>query len=74
MQNKENTVFTFSNFVVDAERRVLLKQGEVVNLNSKAFDLLLVLVENHGRLLTKNALLETVWKNQFVEENNLTVH
>lgn len=73
MQPKEKTLFTFNNFAVDAERRLLLKQGEVVNLNSKAFDLLLVLIKNRGRILSKNDLLDKVWEGQFVEENNLTV-
>ncbi len=74
MESKENKTFKFDGFEVDADRRLLLKQGIAVTLNSKTFDLLWVLLENHGKILTKNELLETVWAEQFVEENNLTVH
>lgn len=66
--------FSFAEFEVDAARRRLLKSGQAVALNSKAFDLLLTLIENRGEILSKNELLERVWANQFVEENNLTVH
>ncbi len=74
MQSKENQTFKFNDFEVDADRRLLFKEGNVVNLNPKAFDLLLVLIENRGKIVTKDELLETVWAGQFVEENNLTVH
>lgn len=43
-------------------------------LSPKAFDLLLALVENNGKLLSKDDLFEIVWKNQIVEESNLTVN
>ncbi len=66
--------FYFDEFEIDAARRVLLKDGKSVALKPKAFDLLLVLVENHGAVLSKNELLDAVWANQFVEEKNLTVH
>src|SRR5437762_10376217 len=55
-------------------RRQLLRQGEVVPLYSKAFDLLLVMVQNGGRDLTKDELLDTVWPGQMLEEANLTVN
>lgn len=69
-----NKGFCFGEFEIDADHRLLLKRGEAVPLNSKTFDLLLTLAENHGRVLSKNDLLDKVWENQFVEENNLTVH
>ena len=74
MENVENKTVSFGDFELDEDRRLLVKRGEPVNLNPKTFDLLLVLLSNHGKLLTKNELLDTVWKGSFVEENNLTVH
>lgn len=74
MEKTTAKIITFDDFEIDAERRLLLKNGEAVALNAKAFDLLLTLVERRGEILSKNELLETVWKHQFVEENNLTVH
>jgi DNA-binding winged helix-turn-helix (wHTH) protein len=64
--------FTFDNFEVDPANRILLRDGEAVALNGKASDILLALVENPGRLLEKDELLETVWPGDFVEEGNLT--
>ncbi len=66
--------FSFAEFEVDAAKRRLVKSGQTVALNPKAFDLLLALIENRGQVVRKEELLETVWANQFVEENNLTVH
>jgi len=51
--------------------RLLSIDGKNAELGARAFDLLLVLVENHGRLVTKATLLERVWPRLFVDENNL---
>ncbi|HLM62157.1 MAG TPA: winged helix-turn-helix domain-containing protein, partial [Pyrinomonadaceae bacterium] len=74
MENKTKNSFSFGEFVIDPSRRLLFKRGEIVSLNPKALDLLLTLLENRGRVVSKNELLDKVWENQFVEENNLTVH
>ncbi len=52
------------------ERR-LCAEGQPVEIGARAFDLLLVLVENHGRLVTKATLLDRVWPRLVVDENNL---
>lgn len=49
------------------------KNGKSLLLKAKTFDLLVILVENRDRILTKDEILEKVWAGQFVEENNLTV-
>ena len=66
--------YSFADFEIDAARRVLNRNGEPVALKSKAFDLLLTLVERQGEILSKDELLSKVWDGQFVEEGNLTVH
>lgn len=73
METLTKQTFTFADFELDAAKRLLLKQGKPVALNSKTFDLLLTMVENRGQVLSKEDLLNKVWANQFVEENNLTV-
>ncbi len=73
MQTVSEKTFSFGDFELSSAKRTLLKQGETISLNSKTFDLLLTLVENHGQILSKNELLDKVWEGQFVEENNLTV-
>ena len=65
--------FRFAEFELDGTKRLLLRDGQSVALNSKTFDLLLTLVENRGEVLGREELLEKVWNGQFVEEGNLTV-
>ncbi len=74
MEALTKKIYVFGEFKLDGRRRLLLKGGRAVALNSNAFDLLSVLVENGGLVLSKDQLLEAVWPGQFVEENNLTVH
>src|SRR5687767_2855531 len=74
MQSLSPRIYRFNDFELDALKRQLLRRGQPVTLQPKAFDLLLVLVENGGRLLTKDDLLNRVWPDQIVEESNLTVH
>ena len=57
--------------MIDVQERVFERDSEPVLLTPKAFDLLAVLVEHLGRLLTKEELLRTVWPDAFVEESNL---
>ena len=63
----------FAGFELDTAHRRLLREGEPVALNAKAFDLLVFLAENVGRVVTKDEILDAVWNGQFVEEANLTV-
>jgi DNA-binding winged helix-turn-helix (wHTH) protein len=65
--------FSFGDFELDVAKRLLFRQGTPVSLNAKTFDLLLVLVEHHGQILSKKELLEKVWVGQIVEESNLAV-
>src|SRR5688572_7714660 len=74
MIDQTNTALSFGDFQIDRDRRLLLRHGEVVPLQAKAFDVLTLLVQKRGEVLSKNELMDTVWENQFVEENNLTVH
>jgi DNA-binding winged helix-turn-helix (wHTH) protein len=53
---------------------LLLSQESPVPLTPKAFDVLLVLVQNGKRLTTKEELMQKVWPDSFVEEANLTVN
>jgi serine/threonine-protein kinase len=66
-------IYVFDEFQIDAQKRLLWRAGRTVPLTSKAFDLLLALVENHGREITKQELMERIWADQIVEEGNLTV-
>lgn len=64
-------LYEFGSFRLDARERLLLRNGEVVSITPKAFDLLLALLQQSGRLVEKEALLKAVWPDTVVEENNL---
>lgn len=68
------TGYEFEDFVVNSTERVILKDGENIEVSSKTFDVLIALVEKYGETVTKDELLETVWSGSFVEEKNITVH
>ena len=61
----------FGPFSIDVEERVLRRDGRPVPLTPKAFDVLAALVEQPGRLISKEELLQKVWPDTFVEESNL---
>ncbi len=64
-------LFRFGDFVLDGSQRRLLRSGEDVYLPPKTFELLLHLLQNRGRVLTKDELLEAVWPDVNVVENTL---
>lgn len=66
--------FEFEDFRVEVEERRLLHKHNTITLTSKAFDILLALVQNSGQTVAKNDLMETVWEGTFVEEGNLNRH
>ncbi len=58
-------------FELQARERRLLVDGTAVDVGARAFDLLLVLADAPGQLLTKNELMDRVWPGLVVVENNL---
>jgi eukaryotic-like serine/threonine-protein kinase len=63
--------YRFGPFQLDVRERRLSRGADVIPLRLKVFDTLRVLVENAGRLVTKDELLTAVWPDTTVEENNL---
>jgi DNA-binding winged helix-turn-helix (wHTH) protein/alpha-beta hydrolase superfamily lysophospholipase len=63
--------YVFGPFRMDGGARVLTRGGEIVSLTPKAVDTLFVLVERAGHVVTREALIERVWPDAFVEPNNL---
>lgn len=72
MSQTGRELLRFGPFTLDAGERLLWRGGEIVPLTPKAFDLLAVLVQNPGRVLSKAELIERVWPDAFVEEANLS--
>jgi DNA-binding winged helix-turn-helix (wHTH) protein len=63
----------FGRFRLLPHRRELRADGVAVELGSRAFDILIVLIEARGALVTKDEFLNRVWPDTVVEENNLVV-
>ncbi len=63
--------YEFGLFRADVTERILFKEGREVPLTPKVFDTLVVLLENRGHVLTKKELMQKIWPDSFVEENNL---
>lgn len=71
MNSQPQQRYEFGPFRLDTAEHSLLRDGQVVPLEPRVFDLLRVLVQNDGRLLQKEELLKEVWPGTFVEEGNL---
>src|SRR5216684_8441856 len=65
-------LYEFGAFRLDPSERILVSHGKRIPLPPRAFDTLVILVQRSGRVLTKDELIETIWPDTFVEENNLT--
>jgi pimeloyl-ACP methyl ester carboxylesterase/DNA-binding winged helix-turn-helix (wHTH) protein len=63
--------YLFGNYVLDVDERRLLRDNEEIRLRGKLFDTLCLLVENAGKLVRKDAFMESVWPDSVVEDNNL---
>ena len=72
MANHYNLKYEFGPFMLDLNKRVLTREGEMIPLAPKATELLIILVLNASELIEKDDLLKEVWPNTFVEEANLT--
>src|SRR5919198_2201378 len=66
-----NQIYEFGPFRLEVGERRLLREGRSVRLRAKVFDTLRVLVEQQGRLIGKEELMQTIWPDSIVEENNL---
>ena len=72
MSQQPKFVYEFGPFCLDTEERVLLHDGKPVPLKPKVYETLLALVRNSKHVIEKEKLMQEVWPNTFVEENNLT--
>lgn len=68
---KKKRFFEFGEFQLDVRERSLLRNGDAVPLTPKAFDTLVILVENAGSLVEKDEMMRAVWPDSFVEEIGL---
>jgi eukaryotic-like serine/threonine-protein kinase len=71
MSVKTGEIFQFGEFQIDARSRTLRRKTANVTLNFRSFDMLLYLVQNPGRVLTRDELLKNAWPDAFVDEHSL---
>ncbi|WP_325553407.1 winged helix-turn-helix domain-containing protein [Hypericibacter adhaerens] len=64
----------FGDHVLDPDRRELTRGGETIAVGPQVFDLLMYLLRNRDRVVTKDDLIETVWGGRIVSESTLTSH
>ena len=69
---KPKELYEFGPFRVDPEKEVLQRDGNLIPLQPKTFQVLLVLVRHNQEVVTKDDLMKTVWPDTFVEEANLS--
>ncbi|MEZ0535857.1 response regulator transcription factor [Caldicellulosiruptoraceae bacterium PP1] len=67
--SKNKNIVFFDDIMIDFDNRVVKKQGENLNLSLKEFELLKLLIENKGRVLDRNFILETIWGYEFDGDN-----
>jgi TolB-like protein/Flp pilus assembly protein TadD len=70
-KNRERIFYEFGPFRLDVREQLLRRDGELVPLTPKLFDILLVLILNSGHILTKDEMIKMVWSDTAVEESNL---
>ena len=66
--------FSFENYCLDADRRELKRDAELVAVGPKVFDLLLFLLQHREHVVTRDDLLQAVWGGRIVSESTLTSH
>jgi Tol biopolymer transport system component/DNA-binding winged helix-turn-helix (wHTH) protein len=72
MLKRTKQLYEFGPFRLDVDERLLMRDGRLTPMPPKVFDTLLVLVENSGRVVSKDELMQSLWPDTFVEESNLT--
>lgn len=65
-------LYSFGNFTLDGDRSELLQDGVKIRLRRQSFDVLRYLVERHGQLVTKDALMTAIWGDTIVTDDSLT--
>src|SRR6186713_419923 len=65
-------LYKFGQFTYDTREDVLRRDDTPVSLTPKMYELLAVLLTNHGRIVSKDELMKAVWAGSFVEEGNLS--
>ena len=64
--------YSFAEFVIDLNQQELRRLGEAVHIEPQVFDLIVHLVRNHDRIVSKDELIETIWNGRIISEAALS--
>ncbi len=67
-------IYVCRDWLINTDERRIVKDGEYLDLTPKSFDVIQLLIERRGSVVTKDDILGIVWHGSFVEEGNLPVH
>ncbi len=73
-ETRVESVICFASFRLYPTQRILTEDGKPLRVGGRALDILITLVERQGEVVGKRELMERVWPNTFVEDDNLKVH
>ncbi|MEP6901594.1 MAG: winged helix-turn-helix domain-containing protein [Actinomycetota bacterium] len=71
MLNGSKHLYEFENFRLDADNPGLWCEGKLISVPPKVLETLILLVERNGEIVSRDELLEKIWKETFVEEGNI---
>lgn len=75
-ENKKESEIKIQNLVIDTDKSVVYSNGKEIELTALEYKILLFIVENRGKLVTRGQILASIWdnNNNFVNDNTLTVY
>ena len=65
-------IYCFEDFELDTRQHVLRCNGEEIKVEPQVFDLLVLLVENHDRLVTKDEIIDSIWQGRAISETAIS--
>ncbi|VAW38209.1 Adenylate cyclase [hydrothermal vent metagenome] len=65
-------IYTFKNFTINTDNFQLLKNDESLSIEPQVFNIILYLVENQDRVISRNELLEAIWKDKIVSDSSIS--
>jgi Tol biopolymer transport system component/DNA-binding winged helix-turn-helix (wHTH) protein len=74
VSEQKQDIYAFHNFQLDIGKGILFRENQPVTLQWKTFELLCTLVRSNGNLVTRDELMNQLWADTFVEDNNLSQH
>lgn len=74
MNPTNTTIYSFGDFRLDPKKMVLWRHGEIEQVTPKTLEILILLVRQRDKTVSRELLMETIWPNTFVEEGNINFH